>query len=78
MKHLNSDPHFLEAAAKIGCNTQKGAETRLFQILGNANARPLTFVIRIGDKFLPVAVVSEHTSGWADQLARRGVYVTNA
>lgn len=78
MKHLNSDPHFLEAVKLNGCKTLKGAEQRIFLALGNANNGPLTFVMQVEDKFLPVAVLSDRTSGWLDALVRKNIYVTNA
>lgn len=78
MEHLDHNPHFLEAVKVNGTKTYKGAEARIALALGCARVRPLTFIMQVEDKFLPVAVLSDRTRGWMDELARRNIYVTNA
>jgi len=78
MKHLNSDPHFLEAAAKYGCSTQKGAENRITRCLGKEENGPLTFVMQVGKKFTAVAVVTDRNSFWLGALIKNNIYTVSA
>lgn len=79
MKHLNTDPHFLEAVEKFGLLTESGAEKRLEKAFGTVDnlSRPLTFVIKIGERFMPVAVMNDRTSWVIGHAARYNVYCTN-
>lgn len=78
MKHLNNDPHFLEAVEKYGCKTRKGAEDRIARCLGQLDNGPLTFVIQIGEKYAAVAVVSDRTSSWLGALLKNNIYTISA
>lgn len=80
MRHLNTDPHFLAYVEKMGLKTRKGAEARLEPIIGMlaGNDEPLTFVIEVNGKFVPVAVLSDRTSWLIHSFIQHQVYCTSA